>query len=457
MTTTSASRGDVSHQTAKGEVGGVPAAFLSWLVLPRGYTNWLWRLLGICGLVDGLQVHNWMAYSAVPYIVPAWRFGSNLLNLPVLPHSLIDPLFTLYFSACAAMALGLRSKLVLLVPIATLSYFCCLDLMVGSLHFTILLCCFFISLLFDRPGLSLTRRLIQLCIAFCYGYSVLQKLSVPLFREGYSLAAHASDGWFMKPYWFDAARNAHPSHEFYVGLSAAVILTEAFLCVALFPRVTRSLGVLVGIIFHGIMATLMHWWIGVFTLVTWSSYFAFLEPKEQQPTMSPALGSPESTAARREFILKHRTSVCAAVALLLLWFCVPLRIYFWNDRPTDTITILDRRPWTFAMFVTAEVPNGISASYTDEFGQRHHVEPVGRMVRAKSDNELYALANYIFRTYPNARTVNVQTDMSIDEIYCLRKILYGVRSGKSITFSPMQTLKYDYKKDVAASGNHGGA
>src|SRR5882672_10494810 len=99
-------------------------AFCSFLLLPRGYTNWIWRLLGICAIVDGIQIHDWLKYEATPYIVPAWRFGSDLLVLKVLPHSLFDPLFAVFFIAASLMALGVRSKWILSIPVLTLTYFC---------------------------------------------------------------------------------------------------------------------------------------------------------------------------------------------------------------------------------------------------------------------------------------------------------------------------------------------
>lgn len=327
-----------------------------------------------------------------------------------------------------ALALGFRNNLFLLVPISVIAYFGSLDLSLASSHYVVLLFCCFIALLFDKPGSSPARRLIQVSTAICYGATVLQKLTFPGFINGDSLAAFAREEWVMRPFLLHFISRVNPPHEFFCALSLAVMLVEGFLCFALFFRKTRTLAIFTGILLHASMAIVMN--VGstivVFSLTMMASYLAFLEPKER------ASQPPENHVHQDDLLVRnHRAqqvrrrlgTSLMALALLGLWLILPLRIYFWPGHPVSSLTLQDRRPWTFDMFVVDNSVRDVRVSYVDSSGTVHQVMPVGRMHYAQSDNELYALAQYVQHTHPDAERIAVEAVIGFNQRRWLQKTL----------------------------------
>lgn len=394
--------------------------FFQWLVLPPGYTDVIRRMLGGAGIFYGSLWPVCFRKMLQPYFVPTLAFGPNLINLPPPSPGVLPIVATAYFVSCFGLLLGYRNKVLLLVPFVVLTYYASMEILYGD-YILSMLC---ITLFFDSPKRSLTRRLIQLVLGMFYGFSALQKLLFPGFLSGDSLEAFAHERWVLYPFWSHVLMRLNPPHEFFFVVSWGAIILESFLAFAFFFKETRRMALWAGIIFHFAIAITMN--VGLISLIMTTLYFAFLERRKE----------PISRDIAADYVANHPRTVAIACSLILIWFLVPLRIYAWPAHPFTQLSMADRRVHTYAYFVVDSFadPKRTSAFYEDSQGVRHAVALQGRMRQPDSDNELYAMCQYIRNAHPEATRVMIDTWISMNRRWWRLKRLRYERGRYSIDY-----------------------
>lgn len=413
---------------------GFFASAVEWLTLPDGYIDWIWRLVGLCGISCGLYDLFGIQRTgglANPFVVPSWRVGEHLLYLPIPPGWLSALLISAYFVSCLAMLAGARKKIFLLAPIAIPVYFGSMEGMLAD-YATSWLC---MALLCHGKKVSFARRLIQVQLAICYACSVLQKVTMPSFLRGDSLAAFSHSLSAMNPFWLRVVLKLNPHHNPFMVLAWAVVLVEAFLCFALFLPSTRKLGTWVGIVFHAGLGLVMNWGVLLFVIYLIPQYLAFFdrrgsreEDRSADTTLKDSAREPQAGTA---------LTAVAAFVLIIVWLAIPLRLYFMPEHPFSEMSLQDRRPWSYAMYVVCSEsdPNLMQASYVDRSGVTRKILPVGRMSKISTDNGLYAMARYIRGQHPEAGRINIAAYIWMDRKWWQKKTLEAENGKTTIHWS----------------------
>ncbi|MGH9550541.1 MAG: hypothetical protein ACRD3W_14270, partial [Terriglobales bacterium] len=114
---------------------------------------------------------------------------------------------------------------------------------------------------------------------------------------------------------------------------------------------------------------------------------------------------------------RKKSALVFAGLWILFMAVVPMRMIFWNGRPLTTMSLEDRQPWSWAMFLMRTEPEKLDISYEDRAGQWHQItaRPPSRLATAKSDTELYALRDYLLRLYPDAKEIKVDLLLKVNE------------------------------------------
>jgi hypothetical protein len=314
------------------------------------------------------------------------------------------------------MLAGWRRKWVIAIPFLIGTYFGFRDLWTMGSHFLILIWTYLFALLLETKGRSASRRIIQISIFFCYFYSAVQKLLCPDFTLGYSLQAEISDGWALNELWRSWLR-LEPPMIFWQLFAWLTVFAEAYIAFALFsPKLRRSAFIL-GIVFHLGISLFLDWYISLFSLAALISYLAFVDRKSE--AVNPEYVSGSAPGSR----LEH-AGVLAFVALMT---AVPLRIYFFPERPLNTIVMLDRTPWSYCMFLDRTDTKSVQIRYKTEAGRWYDVPVTGRTRFAVIDSEVYSIANWVFQQHPEAQQVTVRLELEINRRWTQVKQLYSTR------------------------------
>jgi len=388
-----------------------------WMVLPAGRLSLIRRLLGICAILTFCMTIQFLNVTVHPYAVPTWGVGLHSFSFPVPPMTVTKLFMVAYLVSCSALIVGCRNKIFLIAPIAALIYYGCLELSMATVYSTVLLT-FLIAFLFENGNESLTRRLMQLSTAICYGCSALRKLTLFAYLSGSSLAAVAHNPMTMSSFGLKVVSKLNPSPDFFLLLSWLVILVEAFLCVGLFFARTRKPALWIGFIMHGLMACVMNPIGDIYSMIMAVGLLSFVKsapPEDLHETKS-------NSSSPSGYFRPHKASVMAAFACLAIWLAMPLRVYCSTD-PFNQVALQDYHPWSFDMFVIKRTPVNLHASFVDAEGVEHPINPHQRMCYAQCEREIYALADYIRRLYPEARQIKVDALLSINSQSWQKKTL----------------------------------
>jgi len=354
-------------------------------------------ILGIALFVEGQ-----------PYFVPAWRIGTLFFRLPQMPLFIYIALW----AACAACGLllmwGKTSKIFLIIPAVAIAFLGTCEYTCIIFSYFILTWLFIIALLFHREPHSCTRTIIQLSIASCYFFSVLEKLH-PEWLDGSTIYQIVTDGWELRPQ-FVFIKHLGISHEAAGLLAIATVCTELFLSVAMFFKVTRNIAFLAGIIMHLAMAVLLQY-VEIFSITMLVGYLAFHERQPKQFI-------PQSSVPRTEALL------ILAVTMLIVW--MPLRFYLLSDLPITYLSFSDRLPWSFAMFLFHEELEDVTAKYLGIDNRWQSIQISERMTRANNISEIYALAEYIGQCHPEAVEISVSNKLTINGHWTITKLCHVV-------------------------------
>ncbi|MBU6451745.1 MAG: hypothetical protein KGS72_08215 [Cyanobacteria bacterium REEB67] len=398
--------------------------FLSWLYLPEAYTPIISRMVGLLSLPIAVVIWFW-THAGVPgdlypqpFNVPAWRIGHVIFDLPLPPEPLNYIIFGLFAVAALLLVAGQKFRILYIYMAAVLAYYASREWFVCC-FFWVLLDFLFLVALSTRAGSSKDtsdqaspcRRLIQLALATCYLYSVLQKYLYPDFWLGISLESYFHDGFAVTPFFRDFVVQHPLPMSAWQACAVLVTVGEALIALGLFFKKTRLAACLLGLILHGGIIVLMDPIITIFSLEMWSAYLAFFDKKSaavDSAKASDATGGAQCAAA-------HPLKTAFSVAFIALMLLMPARIYWQAGPPNDLLTLFDRTPWTFGMFLMRQKVDNLEIAYDDAAGQTHEMPVSGRMKTISNDNELIALARYVRQKNPQAAAIRINDQIIVNE------------------------------------------
>jgi len=396
-----------------------------WLYLPEGYTPVISRITGFISLPIGGVVWFWThAGSGLkpypePFNVPAWQLGGHLLNLSLPPEAVNIIFFLLFAVSCLLLIAGKNYRPLYIYMAAVLAYYCCREWFVCCFHWVLIDFCFLLALAFRSKGkkvssASPTRRLIQLTLCFCYLFGVLQKLFYPDFWQGLSLEAFFYDGFAVTPFFKDFFIKNQLPMSFWQAASIFLMTGEAFIGAGLFFKATRIPACLLGLALHGGIIVMMEPIIAVFSIEMWTGYLAFFEGK-----------SGVRANQVKDQVLEGASPIktCLSLAFIALMILMPLRIYYLPGPPIELLTLFDRTPWTFGMFLMRQKIEQLEIAFDDQEGQTHIVEVAGRIKTASSDNELLSIAHYVLKNHPAAKSIRLNDLIVVNERRAILKTL----------------------------------
>jgi hypothetical protein len=385
-----------------------------WLLLPPGRLSTIRRVVGGLLLCVFPEVFSWSRGGPGPYHVPAAWIGGVPVDLPLPPPWLDAALWVGYALAALSMVFNVPSRILPALAAAVLGYYGWRDVRACNSSYVQLLVTYLVAFLFAREPVSATRRLIQCGLTSCYAFSVIQKLSMPEWRLGFTLLDIFEHGDGVRPVWLPILRATSPGPDLGWLMAPAVIAVEAFIGVGLWWGRTRKAAMAVGVGLHLGFAALFPG-TEIFAPVMFAGYLAFLGD-----------GRPiESGVHPRRF------EVPLAFLFLTVMLAIPSRIYLPPMRPWHLLAHMDHLPWTYSMFSQIDRVDAVEVTYLDHRGSRHRVEPVGRMLQASSDGEIQALARDILRRYPEAGRVEVDVRLTINHRRVLSKRLEAGRGKVS--------------------------
>ena len=469
----------IASSVSAGEKSAVWQKYVDWLFVPNDFIGLTRRLTGIEALCVLMIVWVWSHGGPGPANVPAWRIGPHLLTLPMPAEDITRTVFCIGVVAALAMIVGFAHKLWPLILALIIGYFGSVDWVACGLHFIVLEWLMLVAFLFERPGRSPTRRLIQISIVACYFFTATQKVLFPDFVAGYSLETIFGDGWSLGSAWRGVLPVEKFGHSFWVFLSWMTIAVEYFFALGLcFPK-TRRAALLIAVLFHFGISIFLDKFITIFSLVMWAGLSTFIDKDRSKSAASESLtkeglardavAEPKlsawskfsthfcegwqridtaiSTIARSlklgAFVKKRtpnaslyskpvpltpgiRTQSLLASILIGMMALIPIRVFFYPGRPLDKLSFFDRSPWSYCMYLARQETARLDVAYQDEQGA-WHPHPIDkkkdRWGRISCDNETYALANYVFKVHPDAKRVKIENEIVLNGHLPQEKVL----------------------------------
>jgi hypothetical protein len=369
-----------------------------WLTLERGDLPSFRRFVGVLMLFITPVVFSWSHGGPGPYRVPAWWLGATPIALPA-PSATVDVLaWSAYAAAALALILGGQGRGGPAVGAAVLAYYGSCDLMACNASYVVMVFGYLVALLFDRDGPSCARRLVQIGVSACYGYSALHKAIHPDWAFGHTLADLFTHEANLRPFWAPLARALPRGDDVYWAPAIGVIAVEAFIAAGLWAERTRRAAVLCGFLLHASFLIVLPG-VDVFAPTMMAGLLTFL-------ALTPRAVTEAGAPPRREVAL------AGVVALVLL--AMPARLYLLPGPPSRSLTFYDRSPWSFSMFLFLQEVESVSAEAIGPDGRRDPLPLVGRMPLAGSQKELRAMAAYLLRTHPEAAAIEVRSRLCIN-------------------------------------------
>jgi len=266
--------------------------------------------------------------------------------------------------------------------------------------------------------------LMQVAIVSCYLLGVLQKLSYPDFWQGYSFSSFFADGYaannLVKPF-FAALVLPLPA---WAAFSWLVLALETALGLGLCFAKTRLATAIIGVLFHGGIMLTMEPLIAIFTIVMWTGYLAFFaRPKGEA---APILTEEQARAGKL-------TTIFSAL-LIMLMILMPLRIYLPGGPDNQVLTLFDRTPWSYGMFIMRQKVEAVHLAVTEPTGVSHCIKATGVMLDCSTENDLIEAINYARKSYPGAAQARAETIITVNQRRSILKELLwkrpdGVSSG----------------------------
>ncbi len=346
----------------------------------------------------------------MPYNVPTWLMNWHFLAVPLPPEPVNIIIFALYTVAALALMAGVQRRTLYLFMAAVILYYCAREWLVACFHWVILPFCFLLALALDdsKSAKTPSRRLIQVAIVSCYLLGVLQKLTYPDFLQGYSFSSFFADGFAANDIFKPLFAALKMPIFAWATFSWMILVVETYLALGLCFARTRLATAIIGVLFHGGIMVTMEPIIGIFSLVMWTGYLAFFN---KRPTAAAA--SANDTAALTNLSLSALNMVLCG-SLIALMLLMPLRIYLPGGPANDVLTLFDRTPWTYGMFIMRQKVDGMSLAVTVS-GETLYIKPTGWLLEGSTDNDLIAAANYAVKLYPQANLVKVQTIITVNQ------------------------------------------
>jgi hypothetical protein len=406
--------------------------FIEWLYLPSGHMGAVRRLVGLNALAIAMICHVWSRGGPGPYTIPAWRIGSHMLEVPLPPESVANSLLGLVAISACCMIWGFKWKMFPLICAMIIGYFASIDWVIAGSHYNVMEWVMLVALLFDGPGRNPSRRIVQLNVFLCYFITSVQRLFFPDFHSGYSMQAMFADGWALNNYWRDVLHMQDWSHSVWAALSFFTIGFEFFLAFGLFFKRTQKATLIVAALFHLAIAVFLDKLLIVFSIAMWAGLLTFVDKESEKALLLQPMPLNR--------LVKIQSTACLFFMAFLILF--PLRIFLY-DRPIDKLCFFDRSPWSFCMFLARQETDRLLVKYEDSQGN-WHVEPNrGRMGRISSDNELYGIANWIFKKNSDALKVRIENDIIMNGRLRQLKVLERDRNDhdKQVEVQFLEPLK----------------
>ena len=420
---------EVSDQNAS-DAGGLepPAApaeaiwqrLLFWFYLDRGMLPLVYRLCGLAFVPSCIWLY--FASHQPLYTVPTWRIGQSFLWLPALPEALDRIIMVGAILSAIMLVAGFKQRLFVIWPALALWYYGCRDLLALQCHYIVMLLIYFTALSLDRPGApSMTRRIIQLGVASCYGFAVAERLISSDYLTGKSFYYTVGTGWaandLFRPLFIELGK----VDWIWMPMAWAVLILELFLAFGFFFRKTRMTAFVLGVMLHLAIAVSLNITLIIYSLAMVTGYFAFFEAG-----LDGALGGRQKTT-----YINDRSAACGVrdnalrsglgLAFICLMFAIPARIFLFQDRPLARWALHDRDPWSFGMFIMKMEPVSVKVRWKDRKGNVRAIDTsssrAGRLRYASADSDLLAIAGYVFATHPDAVSVDMRLVIKQDDWY----------------------------------------
>jgi hypothetical protein len=252
----------------------------------------------------------------------------------------------------------------------------------------------------------------------------LQKLLSPDFIAGYSMQAEMSDGWCFNSYAAPILHLGGAPFIFWQLFSWVTVALEFFLAFALFSKRFRKIALMLGLLFHIGISAMLDFYITLFSISMLIGYLAFIDGKSEQTQETLAKSDASVNVTRR-----GRLEPILAGAFAVLMCAVPLRVYATTERPLNDVTMLDRTPWTFCMFLQRLDVNKVDIRYRTKDGDWHKVTLLNkwRTNAASNDNELYSICSWALHRYPEATEVKADIEFRVNKRWTQHKSIHATR------------------------------
>jgi hypothetical protein len=406
--------------------------FQKWLYLPDGYTGVLSCFTGLCTLLFAPVIWVWthagsgQAGCPMPYNAPAWKIGNFLLDVPLPAEPVNIVVFIAYLLVAMLLLLGKRYRWLYLFLLAITLFYCARDWLPACYHWIILPCCYLAALaLQNKNGPSPTRRLIQITVVSCYLYGVLQKLTIADFWQGHTFASFFEKGWAVNGIFQPFFASLDLPLSFWAAFSCLVLAVETFIGIGLCYKKTRTAAVITGLLLHGGIAITMDFVIAIFTIVMWTGYIAFYDRR----------GDDRSLAVTDRPL---QTILSAAFIALLLLF--PLRIYLPGQPQNDVLTLFDRTPWAYTMFILRQNVDAVKVEVTD--AEKRTVKPYGRMLNTSTVNDMVSLARWVIAANPHCTAVDVQSLITVNRHRYILKKCHWSKPANPAAYGDISAFSY---------------
>lgn len=357
------------------------------------------RLTGLF-LLCIMPLQLFVVFFFGPYHVPAWRLGHEFICFPEPPTWLSVLVWSLYSAACLALVFGKGNRLIPIFLFSVWFYYQSLDRYIFHSSFVILLSLYLLAFAIDRKPRSLSRLLIRIAVSSCYIFSAAHKFH-PEFLSGLTMYDMLGQGNLLRPELLDTIRWLNLPRWFTNTATYLVIALEFFIGLGLWFKSTRIYAVCCGVFMH-LAFTIMIPGIELFAPIAWTGYLAFFESKNK------------SANSRSLAFAKPPADIFVMAAASFLCVFMPARFFFLPRYEYLQMSLYDRVPWGFSMFLFHEEIKSVQVRYQTADERWQEVQLSGRMAASSSDSDLVALAYYIARIHPQALRILVRSTLQVN-------------------------------------------
>lgn len=391
-----------------------------WLYLGDGYLSLIRRLTGFLLLQILPMMLYWLS-KAVPYRVTSWRFQDRLLELPAFCFEFDVICWTAYAVSALFLLFGAKQKIFLVLPALVLFIYSFVERLTVQSGMSILLFTYCLALLFYRPGLSMSRRLIQLSVSGCYLFSMLHKLH-PEFLSGrtlYYILGNAIGMWDGAGAFISQLHITLPVAE---GLAIAAVVSELFLAIGPWFKRSRKWAFLLAFLVHG---TFMVLFTGIesFTFVAWTGLLSFCDGRDPLDSKKKE-DRPSLSAAKKE--------MCIAAIFLFVLILMPGRFFVVGGEEFRRMSFGDRWPWSFAMYLFWEENKSVELRCLDASGW-HDLSVEGRMKTTSSKVDMLKLVQYEAGKNPQAKEIELKMLLAVNGRDRQRRVCRYLRQDRGWT------------------------